>query len=315
MKKYLVMLFVAILTLLSITACSSGKVEATVVAEVTPQAAAIAEGRLLPVNWLDQAFTIPGTVETVVVGDGDVVAAGDPLATLAHTADVDLALARARQEILSAQQALDGLNASANLNKAQAELAVLTAQEALENAQDNFDANATQENQFKLDAATAGLTLAQSALARITEGNGVDADMLATAQSRLEVAQAGLANAEEMTAAYQLTASLDGTVVDLALQPGQMVASGAPVMVVADLSQWVVKTDNMSEMQVSDLEVGQKVEVVLDALPDLTLTGEITHIASRYEEKRGDITFTVTVLLDKADPRMRWGMTAAVNFK
>ena len=82
----------------------------------------------------------------------------------------------------------------------------------------------------------------------------------------------------------------------------------------ADYSTWVVKTDNLTETDVVNLAVGQKVEVVLDALPEVTLSGEVTHINARFEEKRGDITYTVTILLSQTDPQMRWGMTAAVSF-
>ena len=55
--------------------------------------------------------------------------------------------------------------------------------------------------------------------------------------------------------------------------------------------------------------------MTLDALPDVTLKGEVTNINARFEEKRGDITYTVTVLLTETDPLMRWGMTAAVRFE
>ena len=91
-------------------------------------------------------------------------------------------------------------------------------------------------------------------------------------------------------------------------------AAGSPVLTLADLSNWVVKTDNLTEGDVTQVSIGQEVEVVLDVLPDAPLTGKVTRINSRFEEKRGDITYTVTVQLTKTDPRMRWGMTAAVKF-
>ncbi len=64
----------------------------------------------------------------------------------------------------------------------------------------------------------------------------------------------------------------------------------------------------------SMFRIGQKVEVVLDALPDQSFSGQVTHIDMVYEEKRGDTTYTATIVLDQLDPQMRWGMTAAVQF-
>jgi len=65
---------------------------------------------------------------------------------------------------------------------------------------------------------------------------------------------------------------------------------------------------------VVNLKVGQKANIVFDALPGKTLTAEVTHINQLFEEKRGDITYTVTLALTQTDPALRWGMTAAVRF-
>ncbi len=87
-----------------------------------------------------------------------------------------------------------------------------------------------------------------------------------------------------------------------------------PVMTIADLDTWVIKTDNLTEINVVAVNVGQKVEVVLDAMPDKTFNGEVTQIAMVSEEKRGDTTYTATIQLDQNDPLLRWGMTAMVQF-
>jgi multidrug resistance efflux pump len=60
---------------------------------------------------------------------------------------------------------------------------------------------------------------------------------------------------------------------------------------------------------------GQKASTVLDALPDVTLNGVVTSISPVFEEKRGDVTYTVTVELTNTDPHMRWGMTAVTTFE
>ena len=125
---------------------------------------------------------------------------------------------------------------------------------------------------------------------------------------------AAAASAQAALDALELKSGTAGTIVDPTVQAGQRVSSGQPLFTVADFSRWVVKTDNLTELQVVDLKIGQKVEVMLDALPDVTLSGEVSQINRRYEEKRGDITYTVTVVLSQSQAALRWGMTAAVKF-
>lgn len=314
MKKKLFILGIVLIAAAALTSCSKENEQPVSVSEAVVPVGIIAEGRLLPVNWLEHSFTQPGKVADVKSEDGSIVAKGDTLASLQLSADAALALARAEEEVLASQQVLDSLKASADLTLAQAQLAVIDAQEKLDNAQAAFDANTSDQNKAERDAASAALALAQDALTRIEGGNGMDPNLLAAAEARAASAQAGLESARSWIKAHDLIANLDGTVVDLSLQPGQMVTAGAPVMVVADFSSWIVKTDNLSETQVASVEVGEVVEVALDALPDLKFSGEVTHINARSEEKRGDTTYTVTIKLNEVDPRMRWGMTAAVSF-
>ncbi len=164
----------------------------------------------------------------------------------------------------------------------------------------------------KLDLATANLLDAKRVWDRMQ--NGVDPNELATAQARVKTANAAVASAQAALDALQLSAGMAGTVVDTAVIPGQQVSVGQTLLSVADYSNWLVETDNLTEAEVVNVVEGQKVNVVLDALPDVTLPGIVTHINNRYAEVRGDITYTVTITLEKTDPRMRWGMTAAVTF-
>jgi multidrug resistance efflux pump len=257
---------------------------------------------------------MPGRVAEVLVTDGEVVKAGQELARLAESAEANAALKRAKQEVLTARQALDTLTNNAALSLAQSRAAYLKAKTSAEQAQEQYASDASDENKTLLDTAKASQDLAEAAFVKLNGNRGIDPDQQAALQAQLAAAQASEASAQAMLDALTLKASMDGTVIDLALQPGQFVAAGEPVITLADISSWLVKTDNLTEMEVAGVSVGKKVEIVLDALPDVTLTGEVTHINGRYEEKRGDITYTVTILLTKTDPAMRWGMTAAVHF-
>ena len=82
----------------------------------------------------------------------------------------------------------------------------------------------------------------------------------------------------------------------------------------ADLSKWVVKTTDLTEIDVVNIEEGEPVTLTLDAMPDVELDGHVLSIAQSFAEKQGDIVYEVTILLAEAQPGMRWGMTAQVNF-
>jgi HlyD family secretion protein len=135
-----------------------------------------------------------------------------------------------------------------------------------------------------------------------------------TLEAQVASANANVASAQEAVDALNLKAAMSGVVSDLDLIVGQQVSAGEVVLAVADFSKWIVETDSLTETEVVEVEVDQAVEVVLDALPEIILKGHVANINERFEEKRGDITYTVTVELEETDPLMRWGMTAAVYF-
>lgn len=317
MKKIIILVFSAVLALALLTACGQKAEEpAAVQAESTIQtsSAIIAEGRLLPANALELSFNIPGIVSEVFVSDGDTVTQGQVLATLSVSPEAQLALARAEQELLAANQAMEALTANADSALAQARLAVITAQEALEDAQDDLVADDSEENQALFDTASAALVLAEEELTALEAGNGIHPDQLAAAETRLASAEAALASAQAAIDNAELKAEFDGAVVAVNIQPGQRVNVGQSVLALADFSSWVIETDNLTEIEVVNVTEGQSVAVVFDALPEESLTGTIQHINTRYEEKRGDITYTVVIALDNTDLPLRWGMTASVEF-
>ncbi len=312
MKK-LTFIWIIVTAGLFLAACSAQPAQPVATAAAQTETV-VAEGRLLPANTLDQSFAIPGQLAEVLVKDGEIVKVGQVLARLNNSPEAQLAVARAQQELLAAQQALDTLKATANLNLAQSKLAVLTAQKELDKTKERYAAELTDENDFLVDETKAKLKLAEEAQAKRKANDGLDPDQLAAAEARLSTAKAGLASAQAALAARELKAEMAGTVVSVNFQSGQKVLAGQSICTVADFSSWVVKTNNLSELDVVRVQVGQKVSIVLDALPGQTLSGEISHIQLLSEEKRGDTTFTVTAVLNQTVPQLRWGMTSAVQF-
>ena len=154
---------------------------------------------------------------------------------------------------------------------------------------------------------------AQAVLEKLGE-NGVDPDHLSAAEARLETANSALAAAEAAAQPLELAAPWDGVVGYAALVVGQSVTPGQPVLGLADFSAWVVQTDNLTEIEVVGLQVGDEVEIVLDALVDQQFQGSISAIRPKFELKRGDITYTVTLNVNDLPVEALWGMTAAITF-
>lgn len=308
--SYLLLIFAALV----LAACGSETPQPTSQPVVSEPDAVTAEGRVEPARYQEQSFAVPGQVVEVLVQDGESVTAGQALARLSDTQAYELALASAQQEALAAQQAMDEMERGAETALAQQRLAVQQAIMAREEAAKALDDERTDLTTAAFSAAEANLRLAEEVMERLSDNEGIDPDAYAAAQARLATANASIASAEAALAALELKASMDGTVIDLELQPGQRVTPGEPVITLADVSQWVVVTTNLTENGVVAVEVGQPVEVRLEAVPGLVLAGDVARIGARFEENQGDITYAVTVVLEESDPALRWGMTASVQF-
>jgi HlyD family secretion protein len=143
---------------------------------------------------------------------------------------------------------------------------------------------------------------------------GPAAETIAVAEAQVQQAQTALEGVKTALEKTVLVAPLSGTVGDVMFEEGETVMAGAPVLVIGDLSALQVETDDLSEVDIVEVAVGQNVEVSVDAMPYLELRGRVSEIAPMAEERHGDIVYTVTIDLEEgAAASLRWGMTAYVD--
>jgi multidrug resistance efflux pump len=147
----------------------------------------------------------------------------------------------------------------------------------------------------------------QNTVNRMKE-NGVDSEQLALLEAELDAAKAELA-------AFEITAPFDGTVAKMNARAGSSIRAGEVAVILTDFSSWLVKTTDLTEIDVVALTENDPVRVRLDALPGAELKGTVLAIGQSYLENQGDIVYEVTVLLNDTHPAMRWGMTANVTFE
>jgi multidrug efflux pump subunit AcrA (membrane-fusion protein) len=251
------------------------------------------------------------------------------------------ALAQANRQVRDAQYQLDNFTTPSNQKKLSALEGVVAMEALLDQARLAFqpykyypsEDDTREDLKEKLDQAQSDYntsikrleyeTALEEAQSRLDDALvnyqelqlGPDPDALAAAEARLNSTRANLEASKASRKNMDLISTIDGTVVDQSLIAGQTITAGQPVVTVADLSEMFVETDDLTELEVVDISIGQSTLVEPDAIPGLELPGSVDSIGEVFVEKRGDITYTARIRLDDVDPRLRWGMTVLVTFK
>lgn len=211
--------------------------------------------------------------------------------------------------------------AGAALATARAQLA---AQQAPTQAEDIAAAQAqTTQAQAQLDLVKAGATVDEiaAAEAQVAQAHaqldlllaGATTDEIAAAQANVDAAGAVVDQARAVLAEATIRAPFAGVVTAVAIRTGEIAAPAQPLVTLADLSTLHLETDDLSETVVTSIRPGQQVQVAFEALPARALQGKVTRVASMSSLKQGGTNYTVTIVLDRLDPALRWGMTARVE--
>jgi HlyD family secretion protein len=219
----------------------------------------------------------------------------------AEVSGVDMAT----QRVSSAQANLDKLRAGADADQ------VAAAQAQVASAQANLGKLRGDQRGGALDAAQSAVDLARSNLDTLRSGASKGA--LAVAQAQVQSAQAALDLAQAVWAETELKAPFAGVVASMSLRSGEYVTPGIPIIRLADLSAWQIETEDLSEVSVVGIHEGACATISSDAIPDLELTGRVSHIEAYGENKQGDTIYKVLITPDQQDERLRWNMTTSVT--
>lgn len=127
-------------------------------------------------------------------------------------------------------------------------------------------------------------------------GDSVD-NSIENARISLSNASTSLENARDRLDDYQITAPISGTVVTKTAKAGDNVDGGV-LCTIYDLS-CLEMTMNIDELDISDVAVGQTVQITADAVEDKTYTGVVTKVSVAGTTSGGITTYPVTVRIDE----------------
>ena len=146
-----------------------------------------------------------------------------------------------------------------------------------------------------------------SAGSRVSAGTAVAAiggdaaqNSLESAAMNVESAQLSLQRAQEALENYTITSPISGTVIEKNFKAGDKLdgmESGA-LAVIFDLSGLKL-TINVSELNISQLQPGQKVEITAEALPDQVFYGVVDSVSINGTTTKGFTTYPVTIVLEE----------------
>ncbi|QGX40738.1 efflux RND transporter periplasmic adaptor subunit [Permianibacter aggregans] len=137
-------------------------------------------------------------------------------------------------------------------------------------------------------------------------------------EAALVAAQAAVRGAEVALNNTRILAPFDGVVVSKNANVGDVVSpfntgldSKGAVVDMADMDTLEVEAD-VSESSLAKVKVGQPCEIVLDALPDVRLLGEVASMVPSVDRSKATVMFKIKFI--ETDPRVLPDMSAKVAF-
>jgi len=267
----------------------------------------------------------------------------------------EIAQAKARREQIDSRlakllhgprpQELETARAQLGLAQAELELAEIENQRAVKLFQDNVDSREVLDRTAnELKTAQAAVRVRREELGLLEEGTrqediqeakaqldeadqalklkqlGFRKEDIAYSRAVMTAAEAKLRAIEKQIEELAIRAPVKGTVEAVELQPGDLVATNAPVLSIMDHSRLWVRA-YVPENRL-DVQLGQKVPVFVDSFPGEEFSGRLIFIAREAEftpvnvqtqEERSKQVFRIKVLLEEGKERLRPGMAADID--
>ena len=125
-------------------------------------------------------------------------------------------------------------------------------------------------------------------------------DSVQSAAGSLRNAELSLESRQDQLDNYTITSPIRGTVIDKNYKAGETSETGKVLCSIYDLS-YLTMTLSVDELDISDIAVGQRVEITADAVEGKTYTGVVTKVSVAGTSSGGTTTYPVTVRIDETE--------------
>ncbi|MFN3360675.1 MAG: efflux RND transporter periplasmic adaptor subunit [Pseudanabaenaceae cyanobacterium] len=304
-----------------------------VVERVTLPVTLGASGKVVPSQTVNLSPKVGGKLVELLVDQGDRVTAGQIVARMdsssiepqlrqaeALVASAQANLARLRngarpEEIKSAQALVEAAQARADLAQKRRDRFLSLAKEGVI-TQDRLDEVVAEAN-----SAQANLRDRQKQLERLL--NGARPEEIAQAEAQLREAQARLEAVQVQLEDTIIRAPFDGIITQKYANVGAFVTptttatltSSATSTSIVALAKGLEILAEIPEVDIGQVQVGQRVEIIADAYPDRVYQGKVRLIAPEAVVQQNVTSFQVRIDLLTGQEELRSGMNVELKLK
>jgi HlyD family secretion protein len=278
------------------------------------------------------AFEVSGRLVSLAAREGDRITKDSLVATLNGALDAQAREAGALEaRALSAQSALiDRGTRAEDIAVTRARLRAARSAEQLANKQLEreralFESGATARASLdQLESAAAQAEAEREAIENelAEQERGARPEEREVAKARAEAARASVDLDQLRLDLRELRAPLDAEVLDVLVEPGEVAAAGAPILLVADPAHPFAEVF-VPQAELAGIDVGDSARVSTDSLPR-PLAGRVEHVARtteftpRYlfsERERPNLVVRVKVRIDDPEGSLHAGVPVFVDIE
>jgi HlyD family secretion protein len=232
-----------------------------------PEGIAQSNGRI-EAEQVQIATKLPGRVAQILANEGDMVEAGAVLARM-DDSELQAQLRGAKAQVDRSEHARHQAEAAIVQRESERALAKQEYQRALIlHDKGYFPTEKLDQRHSELNVAEAGYNAAVASLD--------------DAAAAIDVAQAEVVRLQSLLADTVLKAPVDGRVQYKLAQPGEVLAAGAPVLTLLDLTD-VYMTVFLPASAAGPLALGSEARLILDPVPQYVVPATVSFVASEAQ--------------------------------
>ena len=149
---------------------------------------------------------------------------------------------------------------------------------------------------------------AQESLADLQAGT--DPLDLESQQLTIQQRENAILDARQALADYYVRAPFDGVIAELNIRKGESVSSGTSIATLITTQK--IAEITLNEIDAAQITLGQKATLMFDAVPELSITGDVVDIDAVGTVSSGVVSYGVKIAFDVQDDRVKPGMSLSV---